>query len=145
MDSCNFFFCTKRNNFEITDSVESLLKFFRETGAWSMHHTGSLQFFKVPKGQTLIHWTTRLTSPSDGWSREKCLAKGHNRYTAVALPTRLEPGTSGFTVQCAIHCATKPFLIRFEFDVTLLKSVTKINGNNVSKSQNLVSQSNMHD
>ena len=53
-------------------------------------------------------------------AREKCLAKGHSQYTTVAPPPRLEPGTSVFTVQCAIHYATRPSSVTYWRTMVLL-------------------------
>ena len=80
-------------------------------------HSTALVILGRPRGRGRIHrkstfeflWS--LTCPEDRlWytgptdvAKEKCLAKGRNRYTAVAAPSRLEPRTSRFTVQCAIH------------------------------------------
>ena len=64
-----------------------------------------LWFFNVPRGQTLIQGTARLTFPSDGHGQREMPCQRIQRYTAVASPPRLQTGTSGFTVMDAIHYA----------------------------------------
>ena len=53
------------------------------------------------------------------WLDRNALAQ---RYIAVASPSRLETGTSGLTVMCAIHYALKAFPLK-----TSLKRISNDN------------------